>query len=147
MFNLGVCFEFGQGVRQCGATALRWYRRASRRGHTRAAFQLSHAFWWARLGLQRDPRRAVRWFHRAAGLGEPESMGDLGIAHHEGLGVRKDLEGSARWSRRARAAEGRGLAPRARHALQDGEGVRRNPTRARNLMAAARRVGAAEARG
>lgn len=67
--NVGYLYDTGQGVDRSRAQALAWYRKAVRQGEALAA---------ANIGtLYRDEGRlrlAVRWFQKAAAMGEEESL-------------------------------------------------------------------------
>ncbi len=67
-FNLGVKYDFGQGVDKDHALAVRWYRLAAAQGHGGAQFNLG-GMYFEGLGVQRDLVRATMWFTLSAQAG------------------------------------------------------------------------------
>ena len=67
-FNLGVKYDFGQGVEKDSAHAVRWYRLAAAQGHGGAQFNLG-GMYFEGLGVQRDLVRATMWFTLSAEAG------------------------------------------------------------------------------
>ncbi len=67
-FNLGVKYDFGQGVEKDPAHAVRWYRLAAAQGHGGAQFNLA-GMYFEGLGVQRDLVRATMWFTLSAEAG------------------------------------------------------------------------------
>lgn len=67
-FNLGVKYDFGQGVEKDPAHAVRWYRLAAAQGHGGAQFNLG-GMYFEGLGVQRDLVRATMWFTLSAEAG------------------------------------------------------------------------------
>jgi TPR repeat protein len=67
-FNLGVKYDFGQGVDKDPAQAIRWYRLAAAQGHGGAQFNLG-GMYFEGLGVKRDLLRATMWFTLSAEAG------------------------------------------------------------------------------
>ncbi|MCP5280119.1 MAG: sel1 repeat family protein [Rhodoferax sp.] len=67
-FNLGVKYDFGQGVEKDPAQAIRWYRLAAAQGHGGAQFNLG-GMYFEGLGVKRDLLRATMWFTLSAEAG------------------------------------------------------------------------------
>jgi len=67
-FNLGVKYDFGQGVDKDQTHAVRWYRLAAAQGHGGAQFNLG-GMYFEGLGVQRDLVRATMWFTLSAEAG------------------------------------------------------------------------------
>lgn len=67
-FNLGVKYDFGQGVEKDPAHAVRWYRLAAAQGHGGAQFNLG-GMYFEGLGVKRDLIRATMWFTLSAEAG------------------------------------------------------------------------------
>ncbi len=124
--NLGRCYRRGHGVPKSARLAARWFRRATEIfGSAEAAGCLGDMHRKGELGLP-DAEKAVRWYCRAAAMGDREGLRELGIAFHEGAGVAKDHDFAA-LQYRAAAALGDGWAAYClAQCYRDGEGVRRN---------------------
>lgn len=69
-FNLGVMYDFGQGVAKDPVEAVRWYRAAAVQGHGGAQFNLA-GMYFDGLGVAQDPVRSYAWFALAAAAGAP----------------------------------------------------------------------------
>lgn len=69
-FNLGVMFDFGQGVAPDPAAAVRWYREAAAQGHGGAQFNLG-GMYFEGVGVSQDRLRAYMWFTLGAAAGAP----------------------------------------------------------------------------
>ena len=67
-FNLGVKYDFGQGVDKDPAQAIHWYRLAAAQGHGGAQFNLG-GMYFEGLGVKRDLLRATMWFALSAEAG------------------------------------------------------------------------------
>lgn len=67
-FNLGVKYDFGQGVTKDPEQAVHWYRMAAAQGHGGAQFNLA-GMYFEGLGVQRDLLRATMWFTLSAEAG------------------------------------------------------------------------------
>lgn len=67
-FNLGIKYDFGQGVEKDPEHAVRWYRLAAAQGHGSAQFNLA-GMYFEGLGVQRDLVRATMWFTLSAEAG------------------------------------------------------------------------------
>lgn len=67
-FNLGVQYDFGQGVAKDPVQAVYWYRLAAAQGHGGAQFNLA-GMYFEGLGVQRDLVRATMWFTLSAEAG------------------------------------------------------------------------------
>jgi TPR repeat protein len=73
--NVGNYYDDGKGIRRNRAAALRWYKRAYRRGISAAAHNIG--ILWRN---EQNPKRAFSWFMRAIRMGDDEAH--LEIAKH-----------------------------------------------------------------
>ena len=69
-FNLGVMYDFGQGVAKDPVEAARWYRAAAVQGHGGAQFNLGGMYFDGQ-GVAQDHIRSYVWFALAATAGAP----------------------------------------------------------------------------
>ena len=72
-FNLGCCYENGDGVAQDYAEALRFYKLAAEQGFTIAEYNLG-CMYVNGYGVARDTAEAIRWFERAAAKGDEDAI-------------------------------------------------------------------------
>jgi TPR repeat protein len=62
--NLGVCYEYGKGVRQDYNEAVSWYMRSAHQGCALAQYNLGVCYQYGR-GVMPNAAEAMRWFHLA----------------------------------------------------------------------------------
>ena len=82
-YNLGVCYERGEGVARDAAQAAIWYRRAAEQGHMNAQFNLGMMYMNG-LGVSKESTLAFYWMRKAAEQGDPLAQVCVGIAYDNG---------------------------------------------------------------
>jgi TPR repeat protein len=87
--------------------ALPFFRTVAEKGNGEAANFLGVMFESGQGDLPCDPIQAAAWYRRAADLGDPEGMLNLGRMYHAGTGVPRDEVQALRWYYKA-AARGSG---------------------------------------
>ena len=95
-YNLGVCYENGQGVVQNHEKAVYWYEKAANQGHAEAQHNLGVCYENGR-GVGQSYEKAVNWYEKAANQGDAAAQYNLGICYENGLGVKKDLQKAKFW--------------------------------------------------
>ena len=121
-FEVGLCYAWGEGVRQDYDEAARWARKAAKQGNAKAQLALgplygehygvaadyAEAFKLYARALDRDDvslndgpaqayRRFVRWYRDAADHGDADAQRALGILYANGVGVVRDYEEGYFW--------------------------------------------------
>jgi uncharacterized protein len=99
MLNLGYFYDRGIGVRKNRALALRWYRRAYRRGSGAAASNIATIY--------RDEgkhRLEAQWYARAVRLKDGDAAVELAKLVLAGKGIRQDKSQASRLLKRASAS-------------------------------------------
>jgi TPR repeat protein/serine/threonine protein kinase len=77
-------------------------------------------------GVPQNYEEALKWYRKAAELGQLDAMNNIGVCYADGQGVPKDLEESVKWYRKA-AEQGSAIAQRnVGLAYLNGEGVSKN---------------------
>jgi uncharacterized protein len=105
MYNLGVAYRNGLGVKRNDAEAVKWYRRAAEPGHAEARFALGVAYATGR-GIKRDSSKAVYWFRKAEErTANALTEVFLGELYTNAQGVTRDDAEAMRWYGKA-AAQG-----------------------------------------
>lgn len=139
-FNLGVLYQFGQGVPVDPAKAVFWYRQAAQAGQPNALNNLAYAY-SAGLGVHADQNLALAYYHQAANLGQLSSLYTLGRRAENGEGQTRDFELAARYYEQA-GAKGHAKALFSLGRLYElGRGVARDLSAARHCYAEAARQG------
>jgi TPR repeat protein len=99
-FNLGVCFDIGQGVVKDEEEAMSWYRKAAKQGNAGAQNNLGVCFRNGQ-GVEKDEAEAVSWYRKAAEQGNAGAQNNLGVCFRNGRGVDKDATQAEFWFRKA----------------------------------------------
>lgn len=98
--NLGLAYEFGNGVEKNEKKAFELYKQSARLGYDRGMYNL--AFCYMRgLGTTEDHWQAAQYFEKAAQKGHVEAMYNIGVMYLNGDGVNKDMKRAAEWFYRA----------------------------------------------
>src|ERR1035437_3172671 len=95
-YLLGERFADGNGVARNYIEAARYYRKAARKGHIGAQYNLA----WVLengLGVKKDFQEAAVWYRKAAERGDAESQNNLGTLYAAGSGVPQDDVEAVRW--------------------------------------------------
>ena len=117
-FNLGVMYNFGQGVPQDYQEAVRWYRLAAEQGYAHAQFNLGSMYANGQ-GVLQDYGEAAHWYRLAADQSVATAQINLAVLYGDGLGVLKDYVRAHMWAYLA-AAQNQENATKLRAALAEG---------------------------
>ncbi|MCH7805598.1 MAG: sel1 repeat family protein [Proteobacteria bacterium] len=93
-YLLGIRYEYGDGVAQDYAEAMRWIRLSAEQGYGDAQYDLAVSY--LRDG---DNAGAIRWWRQAAEQGHAWSQFNLGGMYGFGEGVPQDDAEAAKWYR------------------------------------------------
>lgn len=75
-YNLGVCYENGQGVAQSYSEAASWYRKAAEQGHANAQNSLGVCYENGQ-GVAQCCSEAIKWYRKAAEQGDIDAKDAL----------------------------------------------------------------------
>ena len=95
-FNLGVMYEYGDGVPQDYKEAVRLYRLAAEQGYARAQFNLGVMYEYGHA-VPQDYTKAVRLYRLAAEQGFADAQYNLGTFYGNGTGVVQDFVYAHMW--------------------------------------------------
>ena len=102
LFQVGKCYETGDGVGKDEAEAVKWYRMAAEEGHVQAAFELSKCYTFG-FGVRKNRVTSSKWLRKAAEGGHVSAM--MLLAHRykwdTGSGVEYNPREVVKWFRRA----------------------------------------------
>ena len=87
--NLGIMYDFGQGVPQDYKEAMKWYRLAAEQGDATAQYNLGNLLNNGQ-GVPQDYAEAVKWYRLAAEQGRASAQSSLGVMYEYGKGVLQD---------------------------------------------------------
>lgn len=99
-YNLAVCYETGDGVRQNYEKALFWYKKAAEQGYDKAQHNMG-VMLYNGYGAKADHKEAARLFLLAAQQGNMYAQYNIGICCYTGDGVKKDIFQAVDWFRKA----------------------------------------------
>src|SRR3989338_7642637 len=87
---LARCYAKGKGFPQDLALAARYYRKAAKQGHSKAAFQLGSCYALGQGVEEVDWQEALTFWQLAAEQGHAGGQFNLGVAFLHGEGVPQD---------------------------------------------------------
>ena len=88
-YNLGIMYDYGEGVLQDYAEAFKWWRLAADQGMADAQYNLGNMYRQGQ-GVPQDYAEAVKWFRLAADQGYAKAQNNLGSMYAYGKGVLQD---------------------------------------------------------
>ena len=103
-FNLGRCYELGNGVEKDPEKAYEWYRKAAVGGDVNAWLALAKMFDKGDY-VDKDPKEAAMWLSRAADKGHPIAKIGMGQKYSRGDGVEKDPQKALEYFKEAKELE------------------------------------------
>jgi len=86
--GMGFMYQYGEGVPQDDATAVKWFTKAAEQGNDDAQFFLGHMYRFGK-GVPEDDTTAVKWFTKAAEQGNAEAQANLGFMYDNGKAFQK----------------------------------------------------------
>ena len=128
LFQVGKCYETGDGVGKDLSEAVKWYRMAADEGHIQGLFELSKCYTFG-FGVRKNRVTAGKWLREAAEHGHVTAMFLLGhwLLREVGSGVGYDPREAVKWFRRA-AEKGDARAMfELGECYEDGIGVKKEP--------------------
>lgn len=100
MFNLGVCYEQGDGVAQDFKQAVHWYKKAADKGHAKAQLNLGLCIYNG-YGTAADPAEAARLLRLSANQGNMYAQYNLAVLLLNGEGVEINTAEAVIWLQKA----------------------------------------------
>ena len=94
--QLGIAFEFGQGVDKNLDEAMHWYHVAADRADPVAQTNLAYLYETGAAGSANEGE-AAKWYLRAAVSGFVRAKFNLGILYLRGAGVERSADEAAHW--------------------------------------------------
>ncbi|MBQ8907244.1 MAG: sel1 repeat family protein [Clostridia bacterium] len=89
-YNLGVCYEQGDGVEQDFEKAVYWYTQAAEKGYDKAQYNLGVCYTNG-YGVEQDNEEAIRLYKLAAEQGNMYARFNLAVCYMQGIGVEPDV--------------------------------------------------------
>jgi clan AA aspartic protease (TIGR02281 family) len=89
-------YQYGHGVTQNYAEAVKWYRKAADQGHSAAQFNLGGMYLYGH-GVTQNYAEAVKWYRKAADQGEAKALSALGVMYQDGQAVPQNYVQAYMW--------------------------------------------------
>jgi len=102
LYNLGVMYFKGEGVKADPLEGVEWFRKAAAKGQVQAQFLLGTIFDGGK-NVTQDRAAAAKWYRKAAEQGHPQAQFNLGLMYTNGEGVNKDRAEAVVWLKKAAA--------------------------------------------
>lgn len=99
-YNLGVCYNKGEGVEQDYNEAVKWFTKSAEQGDASAQCDLGKCYYNG-LGVKRNTKKAVKWIEKSAEQGYAMAQNNLGWCYFYGEGVKKDAEEAVKWIKKS----------------------------------------------
>lgn len=99
-YNLGVCYEQGDGIQQDFKQAVYWYRKAADQGFDRAKYNLGVCYYNG-YGVAKDYDEAAKLFLDAATHGHMGAQYNMAVCYFNGIGVEEDPIQGEQWLKKA----------------------------------------------
>ena len=98
--DLGLKYEYGDGVPRDYSQAVKWYRKAADQGDDVAQNALGRMYVRG-YGVPQDYAEAVKWYRKSADQGNAKAQNYLGLMYARGDGVLQDYAEALRWYRKS----------------------------------------------
>jgi hypothetical protein len=96
MSNIGVMYEYGEGVEKNFAEAVRWYKLAAEKGNLAAQYQVGTLYYMGN-GVEKNYVEARKWYKLGAEQGDSNAMFGMGTFYDNGFGVEKSNPKAIKW--------------------------------------------------
>lgn len=130
--EVGLAYEFGNGVGKDMDKAMHWYRSAADRGDPIAQADLGY-FYETGADGSKDPAEAAKWYMRSALAGLARAKFNLGVLYLTGIGVARNESDAAHWIGEAAADGCPSALVSMSYMYANGIGVPRDPQKAADL--------------
>ena len=97
--TLGWFFQFGHGVKQNCAEAIRWYQQVIEKSGALAQYRLGTVYEMEKCGKDLD--KAISWYRKAADIGDKRAQHRLSAMYYTGEGVKQDYKESFAWEQKS----------------------------------------------
>jgi len=100
--NLGVIYQYGEGVSVNKQLAAMWYKKASEQGNAFSQYNLG-LMYLDGDGVTKNNAAAAKWFRKSAEQGFNRAQYNLGVLYDRGRGVREDNIKAYMWNSLAKS--------------------------------------------
>ncbi len=94
--NLGIMYDYGNGVEVNTEIAAAWYLRAAKLGHVSAQFNLGQMYLQGR-GVKQNTNQGIHWLQQSAQQGLAIAQYNLGVLYAEGKRIPIQYNDAVKW--------------------------------------------------
>jgi len=98
LFDRGMAYAFGDGVRKDYQKAAEYFHQAAEQGHAGAQYRLGVAYAYGE-GVERDVDKSLVWYRKAAQQGNTTAQRTIATMYLDGKGVPRDKVMAYAWYR------------------------------------------------
>lgn len=98
--NIGVLYEWGNGVNQDYSEAMKYYKKAAEKGFAVSMSNIGRLYVQGH-GVAQDYNEALSWYKKAAEKGNTEVLGTIGYLYLQGEGVTHDHKEAFYWYKKS----------------------------------------------
>ena len=128
-YRIAVMYDNGDGFKRDYAKAAKWYAKAAAQGHSKAQFNLGNMYEHGE-GVTKDYDKAISLWQQAADQGADKAQFNIALKHKENKDYAKAIEWYTKAAEQGHADSQNNLGVM----YAKGQGVRMNPTKARQLF-------------
>ena len=97
---IGLCYEYGHGVKKNYKKAIEWYQKSADAGNAVAMCNLGICYENGN-GVKKNLKTAIEWYQKSADAGNANAMGNLGNCYYDGNGVKRNYKKAVEWYQKA----------------------------------------------
>ena len=123
-FQLGRCYDRGEGVEQDYEQAIYWYTLSAEQGNHKAQNNLAYLYVNGNdFGIEQDFQKALYWLEKAAASGDSYACLNVGDMYRLGLGVEQNYKKTIEYYKKAEKLGAKEASDFIGHMYQYGFGV------------------------
>ena len=95
-YELGDCYNYGEGTEKDSEKAFEWYLKAAKQGHSDAQYELGECYRFG-FGTEENPEKAFEWCMKAAKQDNSNAQYEVGLCYKTGYGTEENPEEAFKW--------------------------------------------------
>lgn len=95
-YYLGLCYEYGIGIKTDRVHAVKWYKKAAEQGHVNAQYVLANRY-SSEVSIKRNDNKTIEWYLNDAEQGDSAAQLYVGHCYFDGNGIEKNYKLAVIW--------------------------------------------------
>lgn len=95
-YYLGLCYEYGIGIKTDRVHAVKWYKKAAEQGHANAQYVLANRY-PSEVNVKRNDNKTIEWYLSNAEQGDSAAQFYVGDCYFNGNGIEKNYKLAVIW--------------------------------------------------